>query len=379
MDNRITSFYQDVNYHPQKIGRLDAVGSVLHSLCVTKGCTWKESYESLMKASGQLGLMPQYRKTIRLMLGNHGFFLQAGAYANRSVKNIIEECNQIFHDGEVVILNVSSSITYGSYLPLVPVELDGNTKYILQYPINLLHRTATEVWISWKDGQDHSIMPRRKSTRKASVHENATKENETLYVYNENPSDNLIGDCAVRAVAGVLEVSWAEAVRKLAEAQDYTATVINSTSNIEALLRKEGFQEFDAIKRNGKLLTGKEFCNIIHDMFQAGTRIFAYVGNSHVVAILVFNDDYKIVDTWDSTDRKITKYWAKYPERPQRRAKPAIAEKLTSLSIGTKVHHKVYGIGEVIELTDVIATIRFQDNVEKKLAIAWVIANCKPC
>lgn len=148
--------------------------------------------------------------------------------------------------------------------------------------------------------------------------------------------------------------------------------------NIEALLRKEGFQEFDAIKRNGRILTGKEFCDIIHDMFQAGTRIFAYVGSSHVVAILVFDDEYKIVDTWDSTDRKITKYWAKYPKRPRRRAKSVIVEKLTQLSIGTKIQHKVYGTGEVIGLTDVIATIRFQDNVEKKLAITWILANCKP-
>lgn len=95
-------------------------------------------------------------------------------------------------------------------------------------------------------------------------------------------------------------------------------------------------------------------------MFQAGTRIFAYVGSNHVVAILVFNDDYKIVDTWDSTERKITRYWAKYPERPQRRAKLVIAEKLTELSIGTKIQHKVYGTGEVIELTDAIATFAFK-------------------
>lgn len=138
-------------------------------------------------------------------------------------------------------------------------------------------------------------------------------------MYNENPEDNLIGDCAVRAVAGVLSISWVDAVRKLAEAQNYTATEINRNSNIEALLRKEGFQEFGPIKRNGKILTGSQFCDLIHDMFEEGTRIFAYVGNSHVAAILVFDNDYKIVDTWDSTNRKILKYWAKYPEKKTRK------------------------------------------------------------
>lgn len=370
--------YQNISHHPDKLHNLDTVGSVLHAVCAAKGFSWKEAYENLIEASGKIGLMPQYRKTIRKMLENQGFFLQAGTYANRSINSIIAECNQNFHDGEVVILNVSNSVTYGSYIPLVPVVQDGNVRYVLQYPIDLLHLMATEVWVAWKDGQDHSIMPRRKSTKTVSVRKNTTKENEALYICNENPNDNLIGDCAVRAVVGVLEISWEEAVRKLAAAQDYTATIINELSNIEALLRKEGFQEFDAIKKNGRILTGKEFCDIIHDMFQAGTRIFAYVESNHVVAILVFDEEYKIVDTWDSTDRKITKYWAKYPERSQRRAKPTIVEKLTKLSIGTKIQHKVYGTGEVTRLTDVIATIRFQDNVEKKLAIAWILANCKP-
>ena len=63
--------------------------------------------------------------------------------------------------------------------------------------------------------------------------------------------------------------------------------------NIEALLKKEGFEKFDAMKRNGKILTGKEFCSLIHDMFPAGTRIYAYSGRSHVVAILVFDGEYK--------------------------------------------------------------------------------------
>lgn len=379
MSENTMKSYQSISYHPDHLQNLDTVGSVLHSICAIKSCTWKDAYESLIEASSRLGLMPQDRKTIRNMLGEQGFFLQAGAYANRGISGIIAECNELFHNGEAVILNTSSSVTYGKYIPLVPVKQGECVRYVLRYPMDLRHLSATEVWIAWKDGQDHSMMPRRKNTRTASTRANRTEDNEALHVYNENPYDNLIGDCAVRAVAGVLDIPWEEAVRRLAAAQNYSVTVINQVSNIEAFLRKEGFQEFDAIKRNGRILTGKEFCDIIHDMFQAGTRIFAYVGSSHVVAILVFDEDYKIVDTWDSTNRKITKYWAKYPERPPRRSKPMVNDKLTALSLGTKLQHKVYGTGEVTDLTDIIATIRFQDNVEKKLAIAWVLANCKPC
>lgn len=45
---------------------------------------------------------------------------------------------------------------------------------------------------------------RRKYNRQSKVRVNTTVDNEVLIVYNENPKDNLIGDCAVRTVADVL-------------------------------------------------------------------------------------------------------------------------------------------------------------------------------
>ena len=114
-----------------------------------------------------------------------------------------------------------------------------------------------------------------------------------------------------------------------------------------------------------------------------GLRPESYPGHHHAVAILVFDGDYKIVDTWDSTGKPITGYWVKYPERQQRRKplvpdKPDAPIKLTELTIGTKVLHKVYGVGKVTDLKDTTAIILFDDNIEKKLGIEWVIANCKP-
>ena len=266
-ENIDVRFYME-NRHP-KNKLLDGVGSALHSMCVTKSISWAEAYDLLIKASGELGQMPQNKKAIHLMLSR----------------------------------------------TIVPIYENEKVRYVLKYPFNVVNKASVEeVWISWKDGLDHSIMPRRKRKTKPKTQINNTKDNATLKVYNENPNDNLIGDCVVRAVAGVFGISWAEAVEKLAKAQDYAGTIINNNSNIEALLRKEGFQEFEPIKRNGKILTGAQFCDLIHDMFQEGTKIFAYAGVYHVVAILVFENDYKIVDTWDSTNEKIIKYWAKFPE-----------------------------------------------------------------
>lgn len=211
----------------------------------------------------------------------------------------------------------------------------------------------------------------------------SAKDNEALVAFNENPTDNLVGDCAVRALAGVLEITWEEAAWKLAEAGDFVCPHINRKTNIEKCLEKEGFEEHGPMYKNGHILNGKEFCDLIHDMFQTGTRLYAYPGHSHAVAILVFDGDYKIVDTWDSTNRPIIGYWVKYPEQQQRRKKPEqeksdVPEKLTALAVGTQVRHKVYGVGEVTGIVKTIATILFENDVEKKLVVDWVIANCKP-
>ena len=57
--------YQKENHHPSQPPVLDAVGSVLNALCVTKGYTWKEAYCKLIAVAGKIGQMPQYPKTIR--------------------------------------------------------------------------------------------------------------------------------------------------------------------------------------------------------------------------------------------------------------------------------------------------------------------------
>jgi hypothetical protein len=372
-------------HHPSGRPHLDQMGSALESVASAEGISWEESYEKLISTCGKLGLMPQDRRTIAAMIEGFGYFRQHSSLAGKKMEEFLEWCDGKFHDGEKLIVNISNSYTSRRFAPIIPVERDGEVRYTLVYPRNELSEVIFEVWIAWKDKADHSEKEYRKRQSKVSKRENHTQENEALHVFNENPNDNLIGDCAVRAVAGVLEISWEEAVRRLAKAQDYKVTVINTEENINALLEKEGFQQFGPITRDGVILTGKGFCDIIHDMFQAGTRIFAYVGNSHVVAILVFDGDYKIVDTWDSTDRRITGYWAKYPkrtkhDRPVREETPAMPPKddsITSLSEGMRIVHKAFGTGEVVSLKNGIASVEFPGKGVRKMAESWVIANCK--
>ena len=383
MERNAWNCYKKVNQHPDNQWRLGTVDSLLHSICCTDQISWKEAYRRLIHCAALQGTMPHDRHSIRAMLSDSGFFLQAGAYANRPVLSVIQECNERFHEGEQVIVNLVASPQRGRYMPILPVRTNGMPHYELQYPCNYQDYAAREVWIRWNDRQDHSIAPRRRSGRTAKKKEMTAQDHETLVAFNENPTDNLVGDCAVRALAGVLEISWEEAAWKLAEAGDFVCDQINETKNIEKCLAKEGFEKHGPAMKNGRTLTGKQFCELIHDMFQPGTRLYAYPGHHHAVAILVFDGDYKIVDTWDSTGKPITGYWVKYPERQQRRKppepdKPVAPARLTELTVGTKVRHKVYGVGEVTELTETTATIRFRDTLEKKLVIDWVIANCQP-
>lgn len=382
MNNNDRSRFVEYDAHPKKFCRIDCVGTAVHSLSVAKSKTWIESYNELITASGQLGLMPDDKKVVGLMLKNNGFFQQPGSAAHRPVKEIIDECNLTYSDGEVLIVNISSSRKQGIYLPLIPVNNGESIKYVPKFPINRLNSNATEVWIAWKDGKDHSVKARRNYKRKTKIYVNQTEDNDSLVVNNENPEDNLIGDCAVRAVAGVLQIPWIEAVRRLAAAQNYTETVINRKQNIVALLKKENFQELGPIVRDGKILTGKQFCALINDMFEEGTRLVAQAGQGHMVAILVFDKDYKIVDTWDSTNRPILKYWAKYPETKERRRPRIIVDdsqnnKIESLESGMTINHSSFGNGRVTDITNGFVTILFDNGSEKKFLSQWVISNCK--
>lgn len=130
-------------------------------------------------------------------------------------------------------------------------------------------------------------------------------------------------------------------------------------------------------------MTGRQFCALINDMFEEGTRIVAQAGQGHMVAILVFEHDYKIVDTWDSTTRPILKYWAKYPETKERRRPRIIVDdsrnnKIESLESGMIIQHASFGNGRVTDITSGFVTILFDNGSEKKLLAQWVISNHYP-
>ena len=381
MNRKKSPPYQQTSFPVEVYDGITEVSSLLLSLHETKGIPWKTGYEHVIRVSGKLGEMPQEKKVADTLLKELGFFPQSIKFSDRELDEIFEDLDSELGPDAVVIIRLSDWFVGTVYVPVMPTRDSGEVKFRFRFPEDYTSHPGDTVWISWADGLDHSPSPRRKVNRQKTVRQTNATDNEALFVYNENPTDNLIGDCAVRAVAGLFDVSWEEAVRKLAQAMDYRCTTVNRTDNIDALMKKEGFDEFAGIKRNGRYLTGREFCALIHDMFPAGTGIFAYVGSSHVVSIRVLDGEYKIVDTWDSTNRKIVRYWAKYPKKPQRRVEPpapAPQVKTARTENGARIRHSIYGVGKIIKKAGSTVTIRFDNGAEKVFTAKWVEENCSP-
>ena len=74
-----------------------------------------------------------------------------------------------------------------------------------------------KVWIRWDDLIDRSPFPRKAVNRHtASCKKREVKDTDSFCFFNPNPCSNLIGDCVVRAFSGSMDISWSEAMDRLA-------------------------------------------------------------------------------------------------------------------------------------------------------------------
>lgn len=219
---------------------------------------------------------------------------------------------------------------------------------------------------------------------------------------NMNPQNRIVGDCAVRALSGVLGCDWHKALDLLAETSDWCEPVVNLTANINATLSRLGFVQYEARTGGGKrYLHADELCNQLRYTCRNGEKIFAFVGNSHVVAILPEKQAdnsviYRIQDTWDSSRKTIRYYWVGLTEssltpvkRPQiitERTVTILTEKIAEpekepvtdnrFAINSSVKHPAYGFGIVkkisIRTNDNMLEIEFPDFGTKIISEKWL-------
>lgn len=363
MRQYIYSGYQNVNYHPNK-NRLDNTGSVIHSMCAATKKKWAECYDMLIDSCAGTGCMPRDKKAVHDMLRNCGFSLQNKKFPHGTICDIVSYCNENFHNGEKVIVKITGT---SIYVPVVPVDLRNRTEYAVQFPIDVKRYKVSEIWIT---GTGRKSNRRTGKKTVESVKDSYKAESEYFYNHNENPNGNMVKDCAVRAVAGALEISWEEAARKLAQISGYTETTINERRNIVNLMKHENFEVYELPKRYRKNYTVSELCEYIPENLPQGTRMIVFLKIPHALTIYYKDGKYVAADTWDSTGYEIDFCMIKYPE--------TAGEQYVyyGLKEGVSVVHKVFGEGRIKEADRSYAVIEFADGTEKRLSSRWVKDNC---
>jgi len=353
--------------------------SAINAMVIANQSSWDEEYQALMKQVHALSLMPSDPKCAMAMFEAGGFIRQPSIRDYISAEEVINHMNSICADGQTAIIRIRNSLCFIAIVPsgfskFRPENYADTACHAYGFPCNL-RCSVSDIWVRWADGQDHSPKKRRKG-RHAPGKPRKLPENHLAFEYvQKNPQGNRIGDCVIRAMASVLDTSWDEAMDKLTAVANPGDFTINRQDVYGLLLEKEGFEKRAPLRRFGKTLTGEEFCREMSLIFHQGERIFAHVGSSHAAAIVPFREDgvtrYKIVDSWDSSSRKIDEYWVKKPSGQDRKQK---AEDL--MPVNSYIIHPLYGRGKIQSHHQSGWTaVNFPEGFHV-LSTKWIAGNC---
>lgn len=123
--------------------------------------------------------------------------------------------------------------------------------------------------------------------------------------YNPNPVSDNAGDCAVRAVAKALEISWESAYAKLSMAGFLMGDMPNADYVWGSVLRADGFIRETVPNTCPDCYTVTQFC---HDN-PKGTYVIKSDG--HVATVV----DGHLYDSWNSEKNIPIYYWTRKEEK----------------------------------------------------------------
>ena len=110
--------------------------------------------------------------------------------------------------------------------------------------------------------------------------------------YNPNPTGRKVGDCAVRAVAKALGISWEDAYIMIADNGLAMGDMPSSDSVWGAVLRQHGFYRTSIPNTCPDCYTAADFCRD----YPYGTYVLGFGG--HVATVIKGN----LYDAWDSSN-----------------------------------------------------------------------------
>lgn len=374
------AFYT-VNTGPTSVRYPGLSQFAVNAMVIANQSSWEEEFRRLLEQVHRIHLMPNEQRCAYALLEAGGFIRQPGIKEFVTVGDVVSRMNAQCTDGQIAIVRcnypgVIIAIVPDSCDKYIPAPADGQ-RYHAYGLKGRCGYVVSDVWVRWADGQDHSPVKRRKGHGCARKKEHqALEDHEAFHYLQKNPT-HFTGDCVIRAMASACgDISWEEAMDRIAAASNYANTTVNQRDIYLQLLQQEGFVKRAPMKVGGRKLTGKAFCRELDRMMHRGERIFAEVGRSHVAAVLPFTEDgvtrYKIVDCWDSTDRLIDDYWVKEPVQQAPPTPPA-----GSLAAGDSIVHPTYGSGRIENIHPAgWMTVRWADGSTRMLSSKWVVSNC---
>ena len=120
--------------------------------------------------------------------------------------------------------------------------------------------------------------------------------------YNPNPCGRNVGDCAVRAIAKALDISWEEAYLMITAAGYSMCDMPSSNSVWGAVLRQHGFSREALPDSCPDCYTAENFC-VEH---RNGTYVLGF--GTHVATVI----DGTLYDSWDSSQEIPQYFWYKH-------------------------------------------------------------------
>lgn len=120
------------------------------------------------------------------------------------------------------------------------------------------------------------------------------------YIYeNRNPFNKRVGDCVIRAISKVMNMSWEDVAIDLSIMMVTEGDVVNSNALWGEYLSLNGYRKGILPDTCPNCYTLKDFCRD----YPLGT--FVVCTGSHVIAVI--DGDY--FDVFDSGDEVVTYYW----------------------------------------------------------------------
>ena len=119
--------------------------------------------------------------------------------------------------------------------------------------------------------------------------------------YNPNPTERIVGDCAVRAVAKALNIDWETAYSEIVVNGFLMADMPSSDSVWGSVLRQHGFSRKSLPDTCPDCYTARDFCLD----YPRGVYVLGFGGHTATVV------DGNLYDSWNSLGLSPQYYWYK--------------------------------------------------------------------